>query len=126
MNTDKKNEVIISENDYQLLRKYCPFPTGSDEEMSLGYELNRAIVVKNDSFPKNCIRVGSKVLIQDIKTQKIKEFIIDIPHKANISLNIISVLTPMAAAIIGFRKGEEVSWKMPGGVTTLRILDVHN
>lgn len=126
MNTNEKNPVVIPESDYQLLRKYCPFPSGFNEEMSLAHELSRAIVVKNDAFPNNCIRLGSRILIQDTKTLKIKEFIIDIPNKANIALNIISVLTPMAAAIIGFRKGEEVTWKMPGGVTTLRILNVYN
>ena len=124
--TNEKNPVILTEEDYQLLKQYCLHPDSSNEEMSLAYELSRAIVVKKEAFPEHCIRLGSRIVIQDQETQKTKEFAIEIPGKADIKTKTISILTPMAAAVIGFRKGEEVIWKVPGGMKKFLILDVSN
>jgi regulator of nucleoside diphosphate kinase len=126
MKTNQENPVIISEDDYNLLKPYFSESKHNNEEMSLAYELSRATVVKREAFPEDCIRLNSKVSILDMENRKIKEFTIVMPEKADIKQNKISILTPIAAAIIGFRKNDEVMWKVPAGLKKFKVLDVTN
>lgn len=126
MNTQELNPVIITEEDYRLLMPFIDRMPDKNEMMSLAYELKRAIVVKKEAFPKHCIKLGSKVSVLDLHTQKTFEFTIVMPEDADIKRNRISVLTPMGAALIGFRKSEEIQWRVPAGLKRFRILDVIN
>jgi len=126
MNTETKNPVIITEEDYRLLKGYINHDTGKDDEMSLSSELKRAVVVSNDAFPLHAIRIGSTVSVLDLARDKVVAFTLVMPAHADIQKNKVSILTPMGAALIGFRKGEEVQWKVPGGLKRFRILDVSN
>ena len=120
------NPVVLCEEDFSKLKQLVSLSVSDkSSEMSLAHEIARAIIVKNDSFPPNTIRIGSKVSIEDAETKKLHEFTIVMPSAADIKQKFISVLSPMAAAIIGFRKGEEVVWKMPSGLKRLLIKEVH-
>ena len=126
MNIKGLNPVIITEEDYKLLKPYVDKLPDRNEEMSLAHELKRAVIVTKDAFPKHCIKLNSRVSILDLDTQKVLEFTIVMPEHADIKQNKISVITPMGAALIGFRKSEEVRWKVPAGLKRFRILDVVN
>ncbi len=126
MNTKELNPVILTEEDYKLLKPYVDKLPDRNEEMSLAHELKRAVIVTKDAFPKHCIKLNSRVSILDLDTQKVLEFTIVMPEHADIKQNKISVITPMGAALIGFRKSEEVRWKVPAGLKRFRILDVVN
>lgn len=123
MNQTEKNPVLITEEDYQELKQYMSDSTAQEEEMSLSYELKRAIVVKKEAFPPYTVRLNSKVSVLDLATNKIIELTIVMPAHADMKANKISILTPMAAALIGFRKADEVRWKVPAGIKRFRILD---
>lgn len=126
MSTNAKNPVVITEEDYQLLKAYISDDIPQENEMTLSGELKRAVVVTKDAFPKHTIRINSKVSVLDLDTNRVIEFTIVMPAHADMRDNKISILTPMAAAMIGFRKGEEVKWKVPAGLKRFRILDVSN
>ena len=121
------NPVILCESDYKKLTEIVVLDKRSEEKNNtLAYELSRAIVVKNEAFPPTNIRIGSKVRILDIDTQKERSFQIVMPAEADIQENRISILTPMAAAISGFKADDEVSWKMPSGLKRLKVVAVEN
>ncbi|RYZ47346.1 MAG: transcription elongation factor GreAB [Sphingobacteriales bacterium] len=126
MKTQELNPVVITEDDYKLLKPYIDRMPGKHEEMTLAYELNRAVVVKKEAFPPHGVRINSKVSVLDLETDKILEFTLVMPPHADMRQNKVSILTPMGAALIGFRKAEEVRWKVPGGLKRFRILDVQN
>ena len=126
MNIQEQNPVFITQEDYNLLKPYIDKLPDRNDEMSLAHELKRAVVVKKESFPKDGVRLNSKVSILDLDTQKVLEFTIVLSEYADIKQNKISVLTPMGAALIGFRKSDEVRWKVPAGLKRFRILDVVN
>ena len=109
-----------------MLRPFMERMPDKESEMSLAHELKRAVIVKKDAFPPHAIRLNSKVSVQDLDTGKVHEFIIVMPEHANIKEHKISVLTPMGTALIGFRKAEEVHWKVPAGMKRFKILDVVN
>ncbi|MCF2444055.1 GreA/GreB family elongation factor [Dyadobacter sp. CY345] len=121
-----KNNVILGEDDFRMLKQYAEsFPSSVKEsEMSLSYELNRAIVVENDELPAHSIRLNSYVRVRELTTNKEMEFYIVMPALADIKQKKISVLTPMGAALIGLCKGETVEWKMPAGMKKFEVLDV--
>ena len=119
------NPVVLCEEDFSKLKQLVSLSgSAKQDEMSLAHEIARAIIVKNDSFPPNTIPIGSTVRIGDVETKKLHEFTIVMPSLADIKRKFVSVLSPMAAAIIGFRKGEEVVWKMPSGLKRIVIKDV--
>lgn len=126
MKAEKTNAVIITEDDYNRLKPYVDKSPDRNDEMSLANELKRAIIVKQNEFPKDGIRLNSQVLVLDVDTQKTIDFTIVMPEHANIKLKKISVLSPMGAALIGFRKSDEVKWKVPAGLKHFRILNVEN
>jgi regulator of nucleoside diphosphate kinase len=125
MENIEKNPVIMIEEDYLLLKRFVQ-NAPQDDEMSLAYELGRAIIVQKEAFPATAVRLNSHVSVLDLETNKIMEFTVVMPHEADIQQRKISVLTPMGTALIGFRKSEEVRWKVPAGIKRFRILDVVN
>jgi regulator of nucleoside diphosphate kinase len=126
MNGNDRAPVIISEEDFRLLRQFAEqvSSVSEDKTMTLYYELNRATVVGEGEFPADCVRLNSLVKVKELESNRIMEFRIVMPVQANISQRLISVATPMGAALIGLSKGEKVSWKMPAGMKSFEILDV--
>jgi regulator of nucleoside diphosphate kinase len=126
MNLNKNIPVIIQEEDYQLLRTVVSKSVTSNDEMSLAAELGRAIIVKKDAFPTNAIKLNSKIEILDEETGLTRSLYIVMPANANIKEDKVSILSPIGAALFGFRKGETVQWKVPAGLKKFRINDVQN
>jgi len=120
----EKTPVILCEEDYNLLKQFAGTTTHEVSEMSLAYELNRARVVDNDALPAGTIRLNSLVRIKDTSSGKVSDFRIVMPLDADIKQKKISILAPLGAALIGFRKGDEVEWKMPAGMKKFMVLNV--
>ncbi len=125
MNNDN-NPVVLCEEDYKKLTDLMNFNNApkADHEMTLAHEVARAVVVKDEAFPAHTIRINSAVRIVDMDTNKEKDFQLVMPSDADIKTKKISILSPMAAAIIGFKVGDIVSWKMPSGLKKLKIVEV--
>jgi len=125
MNNDN-TPVVLCESDHKKLLGLLNFDSklNAEQEMTLAHEINRAIVVKDTAFPVNTIRIGSLVTIIELDSKKEKEFQIVMPKEADIRTKKISIYSPMAAAIIGFRIGDEITWKMPSGLKKIKIKDV--
>ena len=117
-----ENPVLICEEDYRQLKQYAG--EAAENTMSLAYELGRATIVKDEDLPADVIRLNSRVIVEEEVSKKKTEFKIVMPPFADISKRKISILTPMAAALIGFKKGDAVSWKMPAGLKSFKILEV--
>jgi regulator of nucleoside diphosphate kinase len=118
---NQQNPVVITEDDYNLLK-----PLARRYHKELAQELQRAIIVRKDAFPENTVAINSVVTVEDAETQRTSSFRIVLPSMADIKQRCISVLSPMGTALLGFRKGEEVQWQMPGGLKTIRIIEVSN
>ncbi len=111
--------------DYNLLQPLADKNKVNDE-LSLLTELDRSIIVTEEAFPAHAIRLNSKVSVLDLATQEVIDFMIVMPEQADSRRNMISILTPMGIALIGYRKAEEVQYKVPLGQKRFRILDVQN
>ncbi|MFC6102944.1 GreA/GreB family elongation factor [Olivibacter domesticus] len=119
-----ENQVVLSEEDFDLLTKYVKPTDNKENEMSLAYELGRATVLKKLDVPKDRVRIDARIKIQDVDSTLITALTLVAPENANIKEQKISVITPIGSALIGFKKGDRVEWKMPSGIKRYVILEV--
>lgn len=123
--------VIITRTDYEILNSYVKNLHGMQvnerENFSkLSGELKKAQIVEDDSMPADIVRLGSTVVIKDLVTKRDMTVTIVLPSKADIKQKKVSVLAPIGTALIGFRKGQTVSWNVPSGKKDFKIVDVNN
>lgn len=125
------DQLLLTTMDYEIIMGHLKSGLGKTklnwrdaEELQL--ELNRAKLVAKNDIPGDVVRLNSFVVIQDEKEGKKMEFTIVTPEKANIKEKKISILSPIGTALIGYRKGNKVCWKVPSGKRTFAILDVIN
>ncbi|WP_127132570.1 GreA/GreB family elongation factor [Pseudoflavitalea rhizosphaerae] len=124
-------ELILLKEDVQLLSSYIK---GSghlnlfDQKNAdkLKEELNKGTVLNKDEFPTDVIRLNSTVTIQDNRTGKVIELMLVLPEKAAINDGKVSILAPIGTALLGYRKGQLVTWKMPAGEKLYKVMDVVN
>ena len=118
-----KEKLVLSKNDYEIIMANIKNHQGRNSfnrqnADELKDELKKAKLVLNDEVPGDVVRLNSHVTIRDEKENKLIEITVVTPEKADIKLRKISVLSPIGTALIGYRKGDRVMWKVPAGKKT--------
>ena len=72
------------------------------------------------------VAIGSTVAVRDLETNEVDVYTLVPPNHADISLNRISSLTPVAHALYGRRVGETVEVSAPGGAIHLLIVSIRD
>ena len=126
-----KNQIVLRRDDYEVMIGYLrggfgrnSFDRRNAEELEA--ELKKAKLVGIENFPHDVVRLNSRVKIKEDKNNKLMELTVVTPEKADIREKKISVLAPIGTALIGFRQGQKVKWKVPSGKKTFTIIEVHN
>ena len=83
-----------------------------------------AVVVDEGEIDESQISLGSIVLVQNATTGKQVEYHIVGSYEANAFEHKISDLSPIGAALLGYRAGDTVTAVVPAGEMVLHILDV--
>lgn len=126
------NNLILKKHDYDLLLKYVysrlnPLSSDYKNAEQLYEELKIAEVYDNsDSIPGDVIRVNSMVEVEEQHTKRLLKFRIVLPAQANLGKHRLSVFAPLSIALIGYRKGQKISWEMPSGEKVFLIKQVTN
>ncbi|RYY50986.1 MAG: transcription elongation factor GreA [Chitinophagaceae bacterium] len=125
-----KQQLVLLRDDYALLKGYIRslLGTNSPDQQNL-VELEKelmsgSLVVEKKDFPADAVCLNSDVTVEDKKSGKKIRFKLVLPAQANLKLGRISVFAPIGMALIGYRKGNLVKWRMPGGEKELLILNV--
>ena len=125
----KEKVVYITDLDKKrlkrLIREARTF--GSEHEIyieKLEGELNRGKVVKSKEIPTDVITMNSKVRLKDLDTREEMIYWLVFPDDANPDQNKISILAPIGTALIGYRVGDVIEWKVPAGLRKLKVLEV--
>jgi regulator of nucleoside diphosphate kinase len=87
----------------------------------LQHELDRAKVVDPKKIPPDVVTMNSKVLLKDVESGEEETYTLVFPDEADIDEGKISVLAPIGTAILGYRVGATISWKVPAGVRKFEI-----
>ena len=125
----RKKTIYITLLDMKRLEELVKFASKSDKRKEeylreLEQELDRAKVVPSEKIPKNVITMNSKVRIKDLDSEEEKIYSLVFPHSANINQNRISILAPIGTALIGYKVGDIIEWKVPGGLRKLKVEEI--
>ncbi len=88
------------------------FPATAD---FLAGELERADIWPDGRPMTGIVAMGSSVTFRDDVTTQERTVTLVYPDQADISVNRISVLTPIGAALIGLSPGQTIEFRAPGG-----------
>lgn len=126
-----KSRLLLTKDDHEIIMSYIRRGLGAitfnrQDAEELEGELKKAKLVDKEELPSDVVRLNSKVVIREEKENKIMELTVVTPEKANIKQMLISIMSPIGTALIGFRKGQRVRWKVPAGKKTFTIMEVQN
>lgn len=121
----KADAIHITEVDYLRLKNLIETIEDEGAVSQLDLELEVATIIDASKAPADLVTMNSKLRFLDLTEQKENTIEIVYPHAANLQLGKISILAPLATALIGLRSGEQINWQFPNGkVKCLRVLEV--
>jgi len=118
-------DIVLGVEEYRTLSTLALTGTGTGEEADglLG-ELERALIVPDDTVPDDVVRMNSTVLFRMIGGDEQSVELV-FPENADIASRKISVLTPVGSALIGMRTGQSITFvTRDGRKQVLTVLSV--
>jgi regulator of nucleoside diphosphate kinase len=125
-----KNEIYISEFDMKRLKGLIKFAEERWDKRVLPYleeldeELDRAEIVKPEDIPTNVITMNSRFRLNNLDSGEEVVYTLVFPGKADSKNGKISILAPVGIAVLGYRVGDTVEWKVPAGLKRLRVEEI--
>lgn len=120
-----RREIFITQFDKDRLEELIEAADLGDLErkdlQDLQEELDRARIVETKRMPPNVVTMNSRVLLRDVDTSEEMTYTLVFPKDADIDSGAISVLAPVGTAILGYREGDVVEWKVPSGRRRISI-----
>ena len=83
-----------------------------------------ARVIDESRIDTNTVQILNRVKMKNMTTGKIVEYTLVSENEANLKEGKLAIGTPIAQALLGKKKGEEVDLKVPSGMLRLEILDI--
>ena len=83
-----------------------------------------ARVIDESRIDTNTVQILNRVKMKNMTTGKIGEYTLVSENEANLKEGKLAIGTPIAQALLGKKKGEEVDVKVPSGMLRLEILDI--
>ena len=125
----ENKKIYITESDMERLQDFlaAPITAGGRDKghlTELAKELNRAEVVPPKNIPGDVITMNSRVRLVDLDLGEELVYTLVFPDKADAREKKISILAPIGTAMIGYRVGDIITWKVPKGVRRLRVEEV--
>jgi len=65
--------------------------------------------------------MNSEVAVRDMDSNEEMTFAVVFPSDADVNRQRISILAPMGTAVLGYRVGDTIEWKVPGRRRRLKI-----
>lgn len=83
-----------------------------------------ARVIDESRITTHAVQILNKVTLKNMKTGKTVEYTLVSENEANLKEGKLSIGTPIAKALLGHKKGEQVDVTVPSGIITFEILDI--
>jgi regulator of nucleoside diphosphate kinase len=87
-------------------------------------KLELAEAVAPEQIPSDVVTMRSKVSLKDLDTGKRQVYSIVFPLEANTEEGKISILAPLATALLGFKCGDTVEVQAPSRLRRLKIEEI--
>ena len=126
-----KSTLLLAKEDYHIIMAHIKkgvraITFNRRDAEQLEAEIKKAEIVERDQLPKDVVQLNSIVTIKEENENKLLKVMVVSPEKADIKKKWISFMSPIGTALIGFRKGAQVKWKVPTGKKTFTIIEVQN
>ncbi len=109
----------------ELLKSGLRYNNPDQENLrALQRELDRAKIVAPDALTPDVVTMNSTVRVKDTRDSEPMEFTLVFPEHADPVNGQISVVAPLGAAVLGYKAGDRVRFKTPGGERTVEIEQV--
>ena len=124
--SEKIANIYITEPDYNRLSALIEKTregNGVDRQYlnKLEAELDRAEIVDAKDIPANVITMRSTVRLKDLVSGEENTYSLVFPTEADFSQGKISVLAPIGTAILGYKSGDTIEWRVPSGLRRLKV-----
>ncbi len=125
---NREPAIILGKEDVERLRTVVEAHVfGRDEPAAerLEAELDRATVVPQAEVPPDVVTMNARIVFEDPEAGRRREITLCYPRDADPASGRISVLAPVAMALLGLRVGDSIDWPLPGGrKATFRIASI--
>lgn len=117
-------ELIISRIDRERLNRLiqdAQYSGGSQDPSyrALRQEIERARVVEPQALPANVLSMRTRAVIALDGEEEEAQLVY--PDEADWTRGLLSVLSPVGTALIGYREGDKIQWDVAGGRTSIEI-----
>ena len=86
--------------------------------------LANARVIDESKIDKSKVQILSKVTLLNLKNKKQLVYTIVAEHEANLREGKLAIGTPIAKALLGHKKGDQVEVQVPAGLLNFEIVDI--
>src|SRR5690606_36820202 len=123
-------KLIVSAKERDMIAEWISgyhTPDFSTEKSlaNLTDELKQAEIREEQDLPKDVVRIGSVVTFRSPSVRK-ENLQLVMPKDADLKANKLSVFTVMGSALIGYREGTKISWRLPKGEEIIHLESVDN
>lgn len=125
------SELIATARSFGDLSENAEYDAAKDQQAKMEGEIveleaaiRTAVVVSDEEITNEKVNVGTTVRVLDQDEDFEDEYRIVGPHEADPMNNAISIDSPVGAALIGKRKGDELTIEIPGGLSHMKVLSI--
>lgn len=118
--------IYITDNDMRRLQELILVARQFRKEeekylQELETELNRGKIIKSQDIPPDVITMNSEVHLRDLNTKEEITYRLVFPDHADANQGWVSILAPIGTALLGYRVGDIIEWKVPAGIAKLKV-----
>ena len=110
--------IYITEVDQARLRSLVAYEQGPDL-VELEHEIERAIVVDPRQVARDVVTMNSRALLQ-LDDEEVEVALV-YPEEADDSAGKLSVFSGIGTAILGYKEGDAIDWRIPDRTCHIRI-----
>jgi regulator of nucleoside diphosphate kinase len=126
----QQTTIYITKTDRERLGNLIELVRNQDDRAHFAYvnkleeELEYAEIVAPEDIPPDVVTMRSKVKFKDLDTGKEHVYSIVFPTETSHDEGKISILAPLATALLGYKRGDTVEVEAPSRRRRLGILEI--
>jgi regulator of nucleoside diphosphate kinase len=121
-----EGKIVVTKIDYERLKRVIKLATGDKKIdpknlLFLSNEIERAEKIDSKTIAPNFVTMHSQIEVKDLDTGKLMMLSLVYPEKADFKKGLISVLSPLGCALLGYKAGDTISFEVPAGKKQMKI-----
>ena len=122
--------IYVTETDRDRLSNMIELTRERYERSNLSYvgkledELDYAEIVAPHDIPPDVVTMRSTIKLKDLDTDEESIYSVVFPSEANFDEGKISILAPLATALLGYKLGDTVEFEAPSRVRRMLISEI--